>query len=228
MKTLLVSLSMLVVLILTLTSRGPSDAYIYQKLHRSLVHLGSETVSGSGSIVLGLKSHDPYVLTAAHVCAKAVQIAIMDYETNPVSNPIYSKTADICVLSAKGFKSKLVPLSLGKDAEDFETLYTMGYPEGLLKAQSGPYTGPFVLIAGPTDTWWPEDKQIFTIVPPPGLFMIKKSPLRQESFSVVSGPGASGSPVVNNYGQLLGVVSHSHVITTITYVDDIKALLKDL
>ncbi len=169
---------------------------------------------GTGFAVKG-KSGKEYIMTNKHVCG-VLENGIVRIEVDPkhvyFKKVIYEDTAhDLCLI--EGIKG-LAPLSIGSDQNKGDYLYVVGHP-GLrqLTTSVGEYIGRRT-IEMPVDVksraqCLADGNEVIELPPLYQMFMgIEFLCIRKYealSTSAVIYGGNSGSPVVNRWGNLIGV-----------------------
>jgi len=156
----------------------PSDALIYQ-LKASMVKIGTTTKSGGHGFGTGIAISKEHVVTNCHVLGNANGISISKWGTEYQAESLQSDWKhDICVL--KVLYADLKPVTLG----DSNQLY---------------YEQPIISISMPNDSPAPYValSHIKALYPMDDEQVIRS----QAAFSI----GASGSPVFNYDGQLIGI-----------------------
>lgn len=184
------------------------------------------TYRGTGFAVKNDKGKT-YVVTNAHICGRTSKpgekIRLLDQNDKRYKAKIVfvSKIRDICVLKAP---RKTFALRLAKKAYMDARTYAVGYPtEPFLTTTHGVIKGKiaFRMRVSPEDM--PQD-QCFG-----GNYFLKVHPLygpqcnfivEGQHTTIMGDKGASGSPLVDHEGKVVGVVSHVHAkISWIVGVD---------
>lgn len=166
-----------------------------------------ESIIGMGSgVVIKQTKNGSYILTNNHVChisAETIVRMALSGKVGSIKNMVKSldgeranviilkkdPKTDMCAVFAKNFYRPAVEVA--PFAPDIgETIYVVGAPRGYYSPKFS--TVPILSgIFSGYDVHW-ADKSVTT-----GLYTIRIA------------PGNSGSPILNQYGQLVGVV-HSH------------------
>lgn len=161
---------------------------------------------GSGSIVKG-PSNRLYILTNSHVCLagdynRGMKGSFPDGTT--VYGPIVKQdiSVDLCAIR---LYVKRPALSIAPKFDKEETVYTRGYPMGVISESEGSIVG--------TEEW-------SYIFPTEAIGSCPGDPIgsrrapemcnvhfRSYITTLYSEPGSSGSPIVNAQGELVGVMS---------------------
>ncbi len=199
--------SLVLLLSLFLFSCAPAE-----KSPTQIRHLYGESVarmelpaggSGSGFVVQGA-SGKLFVATNAHVCEKVgapirVNFTLSKKKRMEIAVGI-SLREDLCLVSLKD--QTLSPLEVVAEAKEGEHIFTVGHPLGkALTAFEGSVVGIETGLVGyPPFMCSPEQTQM-------SLFgeMCAKS-MRFLSLSAWSYPGNSGGPLLNDSGQVVGIV----------------------
>ncbi|MGW4463729.1 S1C family serine protease [Micromonospora sp. NPDC004704] len=168
-----------------------SNADIYQTLLPSVVRIettrrpsassGSrmtESAVGTGVIA----NSDGTILTAAHVVASAttIQISYADGSRTTATVADADEATDIATLTPRELPETLVPAVLGGATAVGDEVVAIGNPLGLsMSTSAGVVSGLNRQVAGT-----------------PGLIQ----------FDAAVNPGSSGGPLINNQGQVVGIV----------------------
>lgn len=169
---------------------------------------------GSGSIVQGKKTGNHYLLTNFHVCLFAeedgkVQASYTDGRSVRGTISVIDPVADLCLIS---ISPQPKALKLGQPFKKSEMLYSRGYPNGVLSETSGrslrlehwSYVFPIEALGACPKTY----HEVFGHN---GRLRGCEAEFDSIATEMYSAPGASGSPVVNENGDLVAVVSsHLH------------------
>lgn len=159
---------------------------------------------GTAFITTGLKTGKPIVVTNWHVCARPGDRIIIHRPGQSdvaIRAELTSAKADLC---AGYVASHMRPLKMAKSLSLNETVYTYGYPAGRLTFSKGVIVGTRSTIMNFGD--FTADCQGPCIRP--YLFT---------STTLLAAPGSSGSPVVNEQGELVGVVENAQTDVTPTW-----------
>jgi S1-C subfamily serine protease len=183
-------------------------AYIRNIAEESVVQIYGEQGSGTGSHVQ-LKDGTIIILTNKHVCQLTgplmvkTQDSVLKMERKILK---ISNKHDLCAIEAvPGHKG----IKLGSAAKIGDELYTLGHPRGeALNVSKGEYFDDLTiqLAALPDATGnCEEGKSILVegLFGPQNICIIDRN---TNELSSPTYPGNSGSPVVNKYGNLVGVI----------------------
>lgn len=176
------------------------------KLKEATAHL----MNGSG-FVIKAPSGKTYLTTNGHVCLQGSWQGNLEgsLESGRVLRGKIVKrsmVADLC--AAYLGERDLAPLSLAPDLKPRQQVYTRGYPFGVLSQSAGQYVGimkwsymfPIEQIGECTKPFKKEYGGTETVV---GCVLNYTDNLT----NLYARPGSSGSPVVNEQGDLVGVMS---------------------
>ncbi|MCD8006348.1 MAG: trypsin-like peptidase domain-containing protein [Oscillospiraceae bacterium] len=161
---------------------------IYEKVSPSVVGVSSTTNSGSATGTGIILTEDGYILTCAHVVEDATSIAIVDSDMNQYEATLIGEDSqsDIAVLKIDAEGLTAVELGTSGDLKVGEVAIVIGNPLGydLYGSMS------VGIVSGLNRTLNINGKDMTLI---------------QTDASVNS--GNSGGPMVNAYGQVIGVIS---------------------
>lgn len=183
-------------------------AYIRNIAEESTVQIFGQEGSGSGSHVK-LANGKVVILTNKHICDMTgpLMVKAEGTEVRVARNVIkISKDHDLCVIEGlEGHDG----IKIGSDPEIGDELYTLGHPRGeALNVSKGEYFDNKVIELGEeprADGTCSEGKLVTqdTFFGPVEFCVAKKNTIE---LSTPTYPGNSGSPVVNKYGRLVGVI----------------------
>jgi len=214
------------------------NQYLRWEVGESVVRvltMNSEEHGGTGFAVKG-KSGKHYIMTNNHVCSGVEKNGMARVKVGP-ERPHYRKVVykdkehDLCLIS--GIEG-LSPISIGQNQSPGEFLYVVGHP-GLrdLTVSKGEYIGRDYIeliekIKSPKDCTGqlveaPVLYQLFT-----GQQYVCLKRFESLSTTAVIYGGNSGSPAVNQWGNLIGVVfagntsqEHNNYIVPLQYVKQV-------
>ena len=183
------------------------------KSYRLYVDVDHKQFIGTGFVVEG-KSGRKFMMTAGHVCDAAAENKSLLYTDIGRNNTVFLGWAsinshDICILGH--VSSDLPAYEMGSEPEITDKLWALGFPSAYpLTVMSGNVIGSVdVTIA--TDHSLSECtgiykkiQQTFLGIPIGEVCAISG---KEIAVTMSVAPGASGSPVVNRYGKLVGIVS---------------------
>jgi len=156
----------------------PSDALIYQ-LKASMVKIGTTTKSGGHGFGTGIAISKEHVVTNCHVLGNANGVSISKWGTEYQAESLQSDWKhDICVL--KVLYADLKPVTLGDSNQ-------LQYEQPIISiSMPNDSPAPYVALSNIKALYPMDDEQVIR---------------SQAAFSI----GASGSPVFNYDGQLIGI-----------------------
>ncbi|MCD7804561.1 MAG: trypsin-like peptidase domain-containing protein [Oscillospiraceae bacterium] len=161
---------------------------IYEKVSPSVVGVSSTTASGSATGTGIILTEDGYILTCAHVVEDATSIAIVDSDMNQYEATLIGEDSqsDIAVLKIDAEGLTAAELGISSDLKVGEAAIVIGNPLGydLYGSMS------VGIVSGLNRTLNVNGKDMTLI---------------QTDASVNS--GNSGGPMVNAYGQVIGIIS---------------------
>jgi S1-C subfamily serine protease len=182
-----------------LASATPPPAYsvgVYQVIQPSLVLIEahSQGADGKGQDDLGsgvIIDDNADILTSLHVVDGATEIQVIFADGTQSSAQVANKTPenDIAVLQADKLPSKVIPATLGNPnaMRVGDEAYAVGNPFGLYSSLSAGVISGF--------------NRTFT--PPNGNQTLKG----MIQIDTAVNPGNSGGPLLNRYGQVIGIVT---------------------
>jgi S1-C subfamily serine protease len=212
--------------------------YLRWEVGESVVQVLHPTKFGGGTgFAVKAASGKEYIMTNRHVCevAENGKVRIQAGNAKPVIRKVVYKDNyhDLCLI--QGVQG-LAPLSIGSDQEIGETLFVVGHP-GLrqLTISSGEYIGRnFIELIFEVDRIEDCPGKIY---PAPFFytlmtgkdFICTQEYEALETAAVIYG-GNSGSPVVNRFGNLIGVAfagntqqEHNNFVIPLIYVKNVLA-----
>jgi S1-C subfamily serine protease len=182
-----------------LASVTPAPAFsarVYQVIRPSLVFIQTETPGEDGEAGYGVGSGvvvntDGDILTSLHVVANAqdIQVTFADGTQSSAMVVVEQPENDIAVLRAAQLPEQLVPAVLGNPGAMHigDEAFVVGNPLGLYSSMTAGVISGFGRSFQPTDS------------------DIRLDDLIQIDAAV--NPGNSGGPLLNRYGQVIGVVT---------------------
>lgn len=207
--------------------------YIREKVGSQVVMiLNYEGNSGGTGFAVKAPSGHVYTITNAHVCGLGAETGKV-YAKSDIGRPIplnileVSKTSDLCILSGIG---RLKGLSLASDVDLGEELGIVGHPRlmplTLTRGQLIGYADVAVMTAeGPC----PKEEGMYrTVMSMFGPVCIEVN--RSGLTTIPALGGNSGSPVVNFWGNIVGVLyagDSSYNWGVILPVEALRELLKE-
>ncbi len=178
-----------------MASATPPPAFsdlVYQAIQPSIVLIQSQSATGEESLGSGVIISDQgLILTALHVVdqAASIQITFADGTQSSAQVTTTQPENDIAVLQPADLPAKVVPAVLGNPnaLHVGDEAYAVGNPFGLYSSMSAG------VISGFGRSFQPEnsDKTLR------GLIQI----------DAAVNPGNSGGPLLNRYGQVVGIIT---------------------
>lgn len=223
------------------------EAYLYQNTSNAVVRIvkpSNHRLGGTGFQVKA-KSGTQYTITNRHVCALAengyVEARMNDEDSRYVRLPILevSTNTDLCILPALTGDSAL---SVGSGLGIGDSVYVVGHPllehvsitkgkatnfqiielivgENIAKEIcEEKYSGKFIDLSG----------SLFDILM--GMQSVCVAPVKSLRTTAPTFPGNSGSPLINAYGNVVGVIFAGNNIINWGYavpLSDLKAFLEN-
>jgi S1-C subfamily serine protease len=178
------------------TPRAPFSVQVYQAIQPSLLLIESDLTGENGVSSTGLGSGviiDRFgdILTSLHVVAnaKSIKVTFADGTQSRAKVTSSQPEKDIAVLQAETLPQLFVPATLGnanalKVGDD---AYVVGNPFGLYSSMSAGVVSGFDRAFQPPNT-----KQLIQ-----GLIQV----------DAAINPGNSGGPLLNRYGEVVGIVT---------------------
>jgi TPR repeat protein len=136
-----------------------------------------------------------YLLTARHAVEKASRVEVVHAEQSyPAQIILQDESTDVAVLKIEGTHFPCLPLVSSAAAKTGDWVFTMGFPQIQVQGSEGKFTeGSISALSGLRDN--------------PRFFQI----------SVPIQPGNSGGPLVNERGEVVGLI--------VSRLDDVGALM---
>lgn len=171
----------------SVTPAPPHSAVVYQIIQPSLVLIQTQGGIGSGVVI----NDNGDILTSLHVVANASDIQVTFADGTQSSGQIIAAMPenDIAVLSAGPLPEQIVPATLGNPnaMQIGDEAFVVGHPLGLYGSMT---TG---VISGFNRSFQPPNSDQSL----DGLIQI----------DAAVNPGNSGGPLLNRYGQVVGIVA---------------------
>jgi S1-C subfamily serine protease len=178
------------------TPQPAFSSTVYQLIQPSLVLIQTEATGEDGAPAYGVGSgvvvsDEGDILTSLHVVAEksAVQLTFADGTQSPAVVIAEQPESDIAVLRATEPPAQLYPAVLGNPGavRVGDEAFVVGNPLGLYGSMSAG------VISGLDRSFQPEESE----TPIEGLMQI----------DAAVNPGNSGGPLLNRYGQVIGIVT---------------------
>ena len=202
-----------VILFVGINSNQLHNDYLRSSVGSSTVQVLSPTGGGGTGFSVKAASGNLYIMTNKHVCEagqKGWMLIKQDEGESVYKRIVYKDNKhDLCLIEGD---KRFSPLSLGYSPAKGEFIYVVGHP-GLrqLTVSSGEYIGfsPVKLLDA-VKTRKECRGEIYELNPMEQFFYgIEFACIRtyvSYATTAVSYPGNSGSPVVNKYGNVIGVL----------------------
>jgi S1-C subfamily serine protease len=177
------------------TPPAPFSDVVYQIIRPSLVLIQAKTTGSAGTADDNLGTGtiidtNGDILTSLHVVANAddIQVTFADGTTATATIATKQPENDIAVLTADKLPDQVIPAVLGNPnaMRVGDEAYAVGNPFGLYSSMSAG------IISGFNRSFQPKDSDLNL----KGLIQI----------DAAVNPGNSGGPLLNRYGQMIGVV----------------------
>jgi S1-C subfamily serine protease len=178
------------------TPRPPFSVGVYQVIQPSLLLIESDFSGENGDLNTGLGSgviidQAGDILTSLHVVAnaKSIRVTFADGTQSPAKVASSQPEKDIAVLQAQTLPQQFVPAVLGNAnaLQVGEDAYVVGNPFGLYSSMSAGVVSGFNRSFRPPNT-----NQVIK-----GLIQV----------DAAINPGNSGGPLLNRYGEVVGIVT---------------------
>jgi TPR repeat protein len=136
-----------------------------------------------------------YLLTARHAVEKAARVEVVHVkQTYPAKVILRDESTDVAVLKVEGTEFPCLPLASSAAAKTGDSVFTVGFPQIQVQGTEAKFTeGSISALSGLGDS--------------PRFFQI----------SVPVQPGNSGGPLVNEKGEVVGLI--------VSRLDDVAALM---
>lgn len=174
------------------TPAPATSALVYQAIHPSLILIETERPNDEGGLGSGVVvTAEGDILTSLHVVANADSITVTFADGTRSAAQVVAEQPenDIAVVRAAQLPQVLVPATLGNPGalNVGDEAYVVGNPFGLYSSMSAG------VISGFNRTFQPDERAPKI----EGLIQI----------DAAVNPGNSGGPLLNRYGQVVGIVT---------------------
>jgi S1-C subfamily serine protease len=178
------------------TAPPPWSSYVYQVIRPSLVLIQSHFPDANGKSDDGLGSgvvvdDKGSILTSLHVVENAttIQVTFADGTESPAQIAIQQPENDIAVLQTSQLPKQLIPAVMGNPnaMRVGDEAFVVGNPFGLYSSMSGGVISGFNRSFRKPDS----DQRLQGLI----------------QFDTAVNPGNSGGPLLNRYGQVVGIVT---------------------
>lgn len=190
------------------------NSYLRWEVGESVVQVLSPNLRGGGTgFAVKADSGDEYIMTNKHVCEAAINgwVAVKQDDSQPVFKRVIYKDDkhDLCLVQGD---KRLSPLNLGSSPSKGDLHYVVGHP-GLrqLTVAQGEYIGNTTIQLLDQVQKRSECKgEIYELNSLErflyGMEFACVRSYRSYATTATTYPGNSGSPVVNKYGNVIGVL----------------------
>lgn len=201
----------ILLVLFVLNSQHIKDGYYRYVIGEQVVKIIGERGTGSGFHVKS-PSGKTYIMTNAHVCEVADSQGILYVQNQEKTVPrrvlsVYNRH-DLCLIEAlPGYEKQ--GLDIGSDLDIGEDVILIGHPSGRpLTLSKGEFIFNRVIYLAQTSIKTEEacEKKLGRWVSFFGLINFCVVPSRANGITNPSYPGNSGSPVVNKWGNVIGVL----------------------
>lgn len=193
------------------TPRAAFSAQVYEIIRPSLVLIETDPMTGDGAVRYNPSVNDLHlvqdeddgigtgvivndtgdILTSLHVIAVAntIQVTFADGTVSPAEIVGMLSDDDIAVLRADLLPKEIIPATLGSPnaMRVGDEAYVVGHPFGLYGSMSAGVISGFERTFQPSGSLEPIDNLI--------------------QVDAATNPGASGGPLLNRYGQVVGIMT---------------------
>jgi len=203
-KTALINISLILgAALLVVNTPKLHRTYIRSVVSDNVVMLLTEKGGGTGWVV-NTPNGNQVTVTNNHIC-EGMDYLLAKTDQGEIFLEVLERSAkqDVCILTPVPGRSGL---DLASDPDVGDTVFVIGHPYLLPKTLThGEFTGFFksTELAGFTED--ANDKDCDETIPFMGLYACIKS-VDAGLIALAISPGNSGSPVVNVYGNVVGVV----------------------
>ena len=196
LSALVASISLILILMLTGCFNTPKNNYPLSSFIKIENYEMEETIvgdmgvitsvvktgSGSGSIIYH-KKNKSYILTAKHVCGddSIIKRVLIDIDSEAHVSTVFAKSenSDLCILESERINKPAIRVSYLPPREG-DTVYNIAAPGGFHERGMVPHFE--------------------------GVYSGYSERMKSAIYTLPAYPGCSGSPVVNNRGELIGLI----------------------
>ncbi len=199
------------------TSHEVYDKYLYELKASSVVKITKTYAAqrGGTGFLVKAPSGKKYIMTNAHICSMGDKLVVTDYKGRKRISKVHEvyPKHDLCLMNAV---SDVPALYIASNIEKRERVHLIGHP-GLrgLSFESGYFVGPTTiqLVGVCNSKNYRKIENLLKIEPEMPLIKLERliqqfctTSMTSNHINVISYGGNSGSPVLNKFGNVVGVL----------------------